>query len=601
MISVTTAAFDNARSGANLQESEMTAQAVAERGIRKLFTVTLPGDARGCEAQPLIAAQVAMPDGGVRNLLLLATMANLVLAADADTGEVLWTRVLARPVDGSRKIDMYDINDHWGILSTPVLDLETLTLFACAWQSPDGTVGAAQHFLYAINLLDGTDKLPAVNLEGAFYDPGPGHSTLLFRSSARKQRAALLMTNVAGRKTVFIGFGSLTESAADSRGWVVAVDCASMQVATAWASTAVGNGGGVWQAGSGLAAGDDGSIYLVTGNGDFAPPIDLGESLVQLDYVPAAVARNANLAASDWFSPFMDSARTAAAPVAADDDEATPSNHRPLHAAARAAAKAGCVGMVDRAMSMSVWSDMDLGSAGPTIVASCGLMLACGKDGVLFAAKLGAMGKTSAGDLASVDGTRANYAKLAFKPIFFTYYPPTLSPHPDDISTLNLLWDNRSHHLHGSPVHFLSPDHGDMLFGWGENGNLRAWQLSAASITYLACGAEVASPNSPVPPGGMPGGMLAVSANGAEPGTGIVWAVVPYGDGNMEITNGRLLAYDAQTFGTFKEGAKQLRVLWDSQDWNIAFLYAKFGKPVPANGKLYVATYGGTVDVYGLA
>ncbi len=601
MISVTTRAYDNARSGCNLQEGELTAAAVAERGIRKLFTVAVRGDARGCEAQPLIAAQVTMPDETVRNLLLLATMGNVVTAVDADTGDVLWERALASPVVGSRKIDMYLINDKWGVLSTPVLDMDALTLFVCAWQSPDGSVANAQHFLHAVSIRDGSDAAPAVNLEGAFYAPAPGHATMQFRSSARKQRASLLLTEVAGKKTVFIGFGSLTESAADSRGWLVAVDCASMTVSCAWASTAVGNGGGIWQAGAGIAADSSGSLYLVTGNGDFAPPLDLGESLVRLTYTPPHASQVAALSAADWFTPFKDSQRSK--PAAADeiDDEPTPSNHRPLHAAVRAATSCGAADWMSAAMSMSVWSDMDLGSAGPTIIESLGIMLACGKDGVIFAAKLGNMGKTASADLDTPAGTQANYDRLAFSPVFFTYYPPELSPRPDDISTLNLLWGNRSHHLHGAPVHFASPDHGDMLFGWGENGNLRAWSVTGASIKYLACGAEVASPNSPVPPGGMPGGMISVSADGATPGTGVVWATVPYGDANMQITNGRLLAYDAQTFGTFSGGSKQLRVIWDSADWDISFVYNKFGKPVAANGKLYIPTYAGSVDVYGLA
>jgi hypothetical protein len=95
---------------------------------------------------------------------------------------------------------------------------------------------------------------------------------------------------------------------------------------------------------------------------------------------------------------------------------------------------------------------------------------------VLFVVKLDDMGKTSASDLVKPAG---NYAKLLSAPIFFTYYPPELSPHPDDIRTLNVLWGGVTHHLHGNPVFWNSPDRGPLVYCWGENGNLRAWSLHA--------------------------------------------------------------------------------------------------------------------------
>ena len=139
------------------------------------------------------------------------------------------------------------------------------------------------------------------------------------------------------------------------------------------------------------------------------------------------------------------------------------------------------------------------------------------------------------------------------------------------------------------------------MYCWGENGNLRAWSLHAdGTLTYLACSAESASPSAPMPLGGMPGGMICVSASGA-PHSGIVWALVPYGDANQQVVQGRLLAYDATQFGTFPDNSKQIRVLWDSQTWALQFTYNKFNRPVVCNGRLYIPTYDARVDVYGLA
>jgi hypothetical protein len=121
-------------------------------------------------------------------------------------------------------------------------------------------------------------------------------------------------------------------------------------------------------------------------------------------------------------------------------------------------------------------------------------------------------------------------------------------------------------------------------------------------ICYRAGGAELASARAdPARHGGMPGGMLTLSANGTQPHTGIVWATIPYCDANRCVGPGRLLAYDATEFGTFDDGSSRLRVLWDSEAAGVEFTYNKFNPPVVANGRLIVPAYDGHVDVYTLA
>ena len=242
---------------------------------------------------------------------------------------------------------------------------------------------------------------------------------------------------------------------------------------------------------------------------------------------------------------------------------------------------------------------MDLGSGGPVLMQDLGFIVGAGKDGILYVVKIGAMGKTQPRDL---DAPAGNYAKLAAPPIWFTFYPgPQVSATPNDISTLNQHFFQRTHHQHAAPIYWHSTEHGHMLFCWGENGNFRAWTVGANGVaTYLACSAEVASAQSQEQSGGMPGGMMCLSADGATPNTAVLWACIPYLDANMAVSPGRLLAYDATAFGTFGDGSKQLRVLWDSQDWNLNFSFCKFTPPVVANGKLYVPTYDARVDVYGL-
>jgi hypothetical protein len=580
-LSVLTRGFDSARSGANTAETVLTATAVKTRGVRRLFSLELVGDARGIEAQPLVVAGMVMADGSKRDVIYLATMANQVWAFDLDDGTLLWERTLGRPINGSPRIDGYSINDHWGILSTPVIDADTGVMYLVAWISPDGSFANAQHWVHAISIVDGRPVQPPCNLEGVTFDPGHGQPAQQFRSAMRKQRASLLLATVAGAKVLFVPFGSMYETEQASRGWVIACRTDPLAVTAAWASTAKGSGAGIWQAGAGLAADADGCVYAMTGNGTFDALTDWGESFVKLKYVPPqGGAGTGSLSVVDWWTPWTDDRRVGLDPSGDDDFASTPTNVRSY------AINPG-----------AGWDDMDLGSGGPVVIPKLGVVVGAGKDGILYGLRMVAMGKTQPSDL---NAPAANYGKLAIPPIWFTYYPAGLDSAPHDVTALNVLYANRTHHQHGSPVFWDSPDHGPMLFCWGENGNLRAWSLAQGAVTYLACGAEVASPEANVPPGGMPGGMLCLSANGAEPRTGVLWACVPYNDANRMVSAGRLLAYDASQFGTYADGSGQLVVLWDSQDWNIAFSHNKFCPPVVVNGRVIVPTYDGSVDVYGL-
>ena len=591
---VTTRSFDLARTGANVHETILTPAAVRTRGVKRLFSLTVPDDARGCEAQPLIVPGVRLSGGSVHDAVFLATMANQILAFDANDGKPLWESTLGQPINGSEEIDAHTINDHWGVISTPVIDVAAGVLYACAWISADGAWRNGQYWLHALRLADGSLAQQPLNLEGVIYNPGRGAPVQHFRSAERKQRAALALAGGA----VLIPFGTIQETAATARGWLIAVDTKSWKIAASWCSTARGSGGGIWHSGAGPAVDADGFIYVVTGNGDFDGVTDFGESLLKLRYTPPAAGRAGELAVVDWWTPWTDHGRTGGNPegdvAKAIMAEPKPSNFRLGPHLAR-------LGMMPMQMASGEWGDQDFGSGGP-VLAPGDMVLASGKDGILYTASTRALGRTAPADLAPAN-VAANYAKLKTLPIFYTYYPgPALSPEPGNVETLNLYFAQRTHHLHGTPVLWQSATQGLMHFCGGENGNLRAWRLNGdGSSTYLACSAEVASPQAPVPSGGMPGWMISLSANGRT--DGVVWALAPAADANMELTPGRLLAYDATNFGVYGDGSNQLVVLWDSWDWGAgcAFTHPKFNRPVAWSGKVFVPTYDGRVDVYGLA
>lgn len=579
-VAVLTRGYDLFRSGVNTQEEILTADAVRVRGIKRLFTLSTPDDARGCEASPLIVPGLKMPDGVTRDVAILASMGNGVYAFDANTGALLWKRNLGTPIQGSKAIDAHEINQFWGVLSTPIV--QDGVIYGCAWISKDGTVANANHFAFALDVKTGNEVHPHLSLEVATFDPGHDLKKIPFREAQRKQRAALAICKGA----LVIAFGTIAETGRTARGWIVAIDLASWKYAASWCTTARGWGGGVWMAGAGPAVLPNGDLAFFTGNGEFDGVTDFGESLVRLRYTPRDARRAAHFSAVDWWTPFTDRGRTGGNPEG--EGEPVPSN---LRRVARLAER----GLLRTGVQSEEWADMDLGSAGITYVPSLDLLVGAGKDGILYAAHAANLGKTQPANL-DPGANQANYEKLAFRPIFFTYYPPELDPAPRDIETLNTLYANRTHHQHGAALSFDSPEFGPLLFNWGENGNGRAWQLTRTACKYLACTAEAASPESRVPPGGMPGGMLTLSCRGATKGTSVLWATVPYNDANQALTAGRLVAYGATQF---QNGL--LVKLWDSQDWNHQFTFNKFSPPVVANGKLFLPTYDGSVIVYGLA
>ena len=121
----------------------------------------------------------------------------------------------------------------------------------------------------------------------------------------------------------------------------------------------------------------------------------------------------------------------------------------------------------------------------------------------------------------------------------------------------------------------------------------------SAESLYVADGRfapDPASESSILAPAGLSNtAPLSLSANGSEAGSGIVWASCPEGgDANLRAVHGILRAFDASDLSV---------ELWNtsadaSRDDVGAF--AKFCPPTVANGKVYVASFSGRLNVYGL-
>ncbi|ADV82527.1 hypothetical protein [Terriglobus saanensis] len=615
---ILTRGYDNARSGANLHETVLTRASVAQSGIRKLFTIPVWGDARGTECQPLLLPQVRIAaDNSVHDVLLLPNMANNVRAVDAATGAAIWDLFLGRPVDGSGAIDMHLINQHWGVLSTGVIDPETKRLYCVPWISADGTPQQAVHFMAVIDIAKGQLVCPLVTLAGL------KDGTQTYSSSMRKQRSSLVLTNVGGRKTVFFASGTVLETTNGASGYVFAFDCGSNQF-TATLATSQGRGAGIWMGGQGLAADASGFLYAATGNGSFNGTNDFGEAVIKIQYQPPAGTAKGWMKVADWWSPYSDAGRTGQNPQlssptvvpsnkmsgmsAPSAEMATPVGGgmaMPLkgaHVVKTTDEQGRAVQLVypKDARQNAAWSDEDFGSAGGTLIEDYHVYLAGGKDGITYPVRTTAMGKTKPADFAN---TKANCAKLAAPAVWATASPGrNIDSCPKDVTDLNFFPNGRTRHMHSTPVQYWHPTLGLILFVGGENSAVHAWEMSSSGkMTYLAEGAELASENVTNSPGGMAGSFMTLSSNNNQKGTALLWCLQPWGDANSTVTAGRLIVYDPDplNYVTLPNGSKRIPSLWRSQDWNINFTDPKFNVPVVSGGKVYVPNYSGSVDVYG--
>jgi outer membrane protein assembly factor BamB len=84
--------FDSARSGVNPNETAITPITVGH--LHQLWTATLPKPA---DSTPILLHALALPDGTTRDVLYLTTKAGSLVALDATTGAILWTRTTSGP------------------------------------------------------------------------------------------------------------------------------------------------------------------------------------------------------------------------------------------------------------------------------------------------------------------------------------------------------------------------------------------------------------------------------------------------------------------------------------------------------------------------
>jgi hypothetical protein len=204
-------------------------------------------------------------------------------------------------------------------------------------------------------------------------------------------------------------------------------------------------------------------------------------------------------------------------------------------------------------------NDWDFGAGGPLLIPNTGLLVGGGKTGALFVLNRTNLGHYKAGNTQVVQTWQATTA----------------------CSGTSGAACHEIHHIAYWNRTGVSP----MLYLWAWNEPLHAYAFNRSTFNTAP-----AAENSTI--ANYPGGILAVSANGSTPGTGILWAAMTNQRSDFGPVPGMLRAFDAVT----------LTELWNStkNSADKLGLLAKFSAPTVVNGKVYMATFSNQLAVYGL-
>jgi uncharacterized protein (TIGR03437 family) len=292
-VNVLTANYSNERTNANLQEAQLTPSSFVQGSFGKIGTLPVDGQVY---AQPLYVSGLTIPGQGNRNVLFVATQHNSVYAYDADSlaePVILWHVNLGPSVPSTTFGPNYrDIQPEIGILSTPAIDLERLAIYVV---TANLTAGGVVYRLHALGLATGEERMNGpVALTATLPGNsvwGNGDGTVSLDPIGHLQRPGLLLANGA----VYVAYGSHADQGA-WHGWLLIHDASDLTHRFgAYTTTPNGMGAAIWQSGRGLPADDAGSVYAVTGNGDFDGISNFAESFLRFSGTTPVPA--------DWYTP----------------------------------------------------------------------------------------------------------------------------------------------------------------------------------------------------------------------------------------------------------------------------------------------------------
>jgi len=362
--------YDAGLSGATLSETTLNTSNVGPGTFGLVFK--LPVD-DAIFAQPLYVPNVLI-NQTAHNVLYVATMSDTVYAFDADAGGApLWKLNLASlvgvtpvPFANFAFFGNRSIVGRLGILSTPVIDLPTNTMYvvACTLEAtPSAPSGTMVYRLHALDITTGARRAGSGVLISGSY----GGAT--FDGRYQIQRVSLALS---GNHVVF-GFAAVElEYANGYAGWVMAYDKSTLTQSGVFATVTSGNrGGGVWQSGRPPVVDSSGFVYVFVGNAygsGYDGVQNFSESALKLD--PAN-----GLKLVDWFTP-------------------------------------GNWSQMDTL-------DSDLSSSGPLLIPGTSLLAGGGKTGNLYVLSTANLGKYNALDSQVVQKLHISASEIRGGPVYW--------------------------------------------------------------------------------------------------------------------------------------------------------------------------------------
>lgn len=301
---VTTSQYDNLRTGATLTEKTLTPQNVNASQFGKLGAFKVDG---AVYAQPLFIPGVEIPGKGRHDVLFVATEHDTVYAFDAARPHdpPLWQVNFLDAKNGITPLSSFDaqcpfIQPEVGITPTPVMDMNTGTLYVLARTKSMHTFGKTEYFqhLHALAITTGAEKFGGPKLISAAL-PGKGdgasNGQVSFNPVRENPRAALLLT----KNALYLTWGSSCD-VDPYHGWIMAYDPQTLAQKAVLNVNPDGSEAGIWMSDTGPAADSNGNVYIPTGNGTFDAASggrDYGDSILKL------ALENSSLAIRDYFTP----------------------------------------------------------------------------------------------------------------------------------------------------------------------------------------------------------------------------------------------------------------------------------------------------------
>lgn len=307
-VQVTTSQYDNARTGADVNETILNPANVHAAQFGKIFSWQVDGDVY---AQPLYLPNVNIPGKGRHNVIVIATEHDSVYAFDAKSplSTPLWHKSFVDDKRGvtslsSREVHCAFIQPEIGITATPVIDKATGTLYVVVrTREPEaGGQGAYVQRLHAINVANGSERpgspvaIRASVTRNTNSDQNGNIGRVVFDPLLENPRAALLLVN----GNIWIGWASSCD-VGDYHGWMMVYDAHTLRQLGVFNTSPDDSESGIWAGDAGPAADVEGNVFVATGNGNFdvsSGGRDYGDSVLKLGLT------NIGIVIRDYFTPF---------------------------------------------------------------------------------------------------------------------------------------------------------------------------------------------------------------------------------------------------------------------------------------------------------